>query len=344
MVQNEAAWIVAAKAKPLKVGSAPEPHANAGEVVIKNAAVAVSPVDWKIQEIDLFRQQYPSILGFDVAGTIESVGEGVTHLHKGQRVLAVCDGADTGKTANMGFQLYSTTSALLVSPIPDGLSFEKAAVLPSSILTAAAGLYQKNNLALPLPTPEPKGPTGQTLLVWGGASSVGGAVVQLAVASGLNVVATASSHNHSHVRGLGASKVFDYKSPTVVDDLAEALGSVKLAGVYDAASVEDSISKIGAVLDKIGTSAKVALVLPASDLPSSIQPLPLHGMTLAHEENRDECKAIWQDFVPRALQEGRLQPKPDPLVVGTGLDKIQDGLDALRAGVSAKKIVVKLQE
>jgi len=62
------------------------PKAGKDQVVIKNHAVAVNPVDWKIQDYDFF-VKYPTVLGTDVAGEVHEVGEGVTHVKKGDRVL-----------------------------------------------------------------------------------------------------------------------------------------------------------------------------------------------------------------------------------------------------------------
>lgn len=60
---NKAAWLTEAKQNPLKVDHAPMPSPGADEVVIKNKAVAVNPVDWKIQDSGLFIQSYPNVLG-----------------------------------------------------------------------------------------------------------------------------------------------------------------------------------------------------------------------------------------------------------------------------------------
>jgi NADPH:quinone reductase-like Zn-dependent oxidoreductase len=104
-MSNQAAWIPESKGK-LEVKEAPMPTAGKGEVVIKNHAVAVNPVDcefttsltdsnWKkltkigkIQDYGIFIQKYPNVTGTDVAGEVHEVGEGVTHLKKGDRVLA----------------------------------------------------------------------------------------------------------------------------------------------------------------------------------------------------------------------------------------------------------------
>jgi NADPH:quinone reductase-like Zn-dependent oxidoreductase len=87
-MSNTAAWITNAMAKPLKVDSADLWEPGLGEVLVKNAAWAINPVDWVIQEHGIFVQKYPSILGSDSAGEIYKVGKDVKHLKVGQRVIA----------------------------------------------------------------------------------------------------------------------------------------------------------------------------------------------------------------------------------------------------------------
>jgi hypothetical protein len=53
-------------------------------------------------------------------------------------------------------------------------------------------------------------------------------------------------------------------------------------------------------------------------------------------------KTIWHDYMPTALESGKFQAKPDPFIIKGGLAKVQDGIDALRNGVSAKKIVIEI--
>jgi NADPH:quinone reductase-like Zn-dependent oxidoreductase len=77
---------------------------------------------------------------------------------------------------------------------------------------------------------EPK-ENGKTVLIWGGASSVGACAIQLAAASGATVLTTASPANHDFVKSLGADHVFDYRSPTVMDDAASVLKGTDFAGV-----------------------------------------------------------------------------------------------------------------
>lgn len=168
----------------------------------------------------------------------------------------------TQDPANAAFQSYPVVTEQLVSELPDGLTFEQGAVLPLAISTACAGLYRKDYLGLPLPQVENVTATGQTLLVWGGSSSVGATAIQLAVASGLTVISTASSENHDFVKSLGANAVFDYRSDTVVEDIVNALGNAKLAGVYDAISEGASFKAVAAILDGLNATVNVACVLP----------------------------------------------------------------------------------
>ncbi|EOD52674.1 Alcohol dehydrogenase superfamily zinc-containing [Neofusicoccum parvum] len=342
MTKNQAAWITEAKGKPLKVGEAPTPKPGPGEVVIKNAAVAINPVDWKIQEYGLFLTQFPNILGTDVAGTIEEVGEGVTSLKKGQRVIGHTAGIATGDIEHSAFQLYSKTFEILAAPIPDSISFEEGAVLPLAISTAAAGLYQKTHLGLPFPSTNPQ-PTNQTLLIWGGSSSVGATAVQLAVASGLKVVATASTRNHDFVKSLGATKVVDYSSSSVVDDILAAIKEVggSFAGVYDAISEPGSLKHIGAVTDKLGVTPVAVVLPPPESLTKTVESKQVAAPSIALQ-HKEVAHAVWGKFVPEGLASGQFKAKPDPLVVGKGLEKIQDALDKQHAGVSAQKVVVSL--
>lgn len=84
-------------------------------------------------------------------------------------------------------------------------------------------------MKLQLPSTSPK-PTGKTLLVWGGSTSVGGSAIQLAVAFGYVVFTIASPKNFKYVKGLGAKQVFDYRSKTVVKDTIQAFEGKATAG------------------------------------------------------------------------------------------------------------------
>lgn len=336
--QNQAAWLPA-KASALKVGPAEAYTPGPDELLVENKAVAINPVDWKIQASGLFVSSFPAILGCDTSGVVVEVGSSATSFKKGDRIFAHCIGLKTQKHADTAFQKYSVVPTELASKIPVGISFTDAAVIPLGLSTAAAGLYEKANLGLPLPTATPK-PTGKTLLIWGGSSSVGSSAIQLAVASGLTVITTASKHNFSYCLELGASKVFDHSSPSVVGDIVAELQGADFAGAYDA--VGTSVLQVVDVVAQMG-GGHIATVLAPPDesaTPATVSVTRVFGIPIGN--GNTVGKEVYGSFLPQALESGQFKPLPPAKIVGEGLDAIQGAMDLLKAGVSASKLVVKL--
>lgn len=84
--KNQAAWLLKADT-PLQVGDAPMPTAGPGEIVVKNFAIAINPLDWHMQDAGVFIKQWPAIFGCDVAGEVYEVGSGTERFKKGDRVI-----------------------------------------------------------------------------------------------------------------------------------------------------------------------------------------------------------------------------------------------------------------
>jgi len=336
---NQAAWLHQRRDK-LQVSSAPIGKPGRGEILVQTHAVAINPVDWMIQDGMVPGDNFPQIMGNDLAGTIVELGEGVSEFSNGQRVLAHAVGLVTRKPEHGAFQNFVVVPVTGVCPIPDNMSFEEACVLPLAISTAAMGMFLKDNLGLAKPSHEVD-ETGKTLLVWGGSSSVGSAVIQLALAAGLKVIATASRQNFDFCKDLGASEVFDYHTPGIVGDLTAALQKHHLAGAYDAIATRDTQLNVAQVLAQLG-GGKMAVVLPPSDeIPATVNANGiLAALILTQEKQLGE--AIYHDFLPSALINGQIRPAPKPDVVGHGLEYVQPALDRSRAGVSASKVVVTL--
>ncbi|KAF6806323.1 hypothetical protein CSOJ01_08899 [Colletotrichum sojae] len=344
MSRNRAAWLTGAKVRPFLIDDAPFPEAGPGEVVIRNVVTALNPAEWKIQDLGIIVTKYLTILGADAAGYVEQVGQGVTHLKPGQRAIAYCTGLGRQDPAFGTFQLYSKADANLTSVVPDGMSLEEAAVLPLAMATASVGLFKRKYLGLPLPRADLKSQTEErgerkTLLVWGGSSSVGGTAVQLASAAGLRVVATASRGNFERVKELGAEVIVDYRDGEVVRQVLDAVGG-DVVGVYDAVSTEASLKPIGEVLEKIG-ERKVVTMLPNENKFGRNAVLEFAAAFEITEDPAEVGDPVWGDFVPKALERGRLLARPEPVVVGTGLEAVQGGLDRLKEGVSARRLVVR---
>ncbi|KAL5001306.1 chaperonin 10-like protein [Aspergillus recurvatus] len=325
---NQSAWITQAAAYPFVVKDGPKPQPAEGQVLIRNVAVAIISLTY-----GRYLSTYPFILGQDSAGIIEEMGSGVTNFKKGQRAiafLATCNGLMTQDPDNAAFQLYTVVTAQLVAEVPSSLELEQAVVLPLAVSTACAGLYRKDYLNLPLPslTTGDKNKTGQTILIWGGASSVGATAIQLAAASG------ASS--------LGADIAFDYRSPSVVADIVKAIANTEFVGVYDAIGEEVSFAPISALADLLKRPVNIASVLPCEKQTPLFAPKYVFAYSIIQDPHKDIGDWIWGEFLPKALASGQFQAKPDSYIVGNGVKDIQNALDVQKEGVSAKKVVVTL--
>ena len=372
MPSNTAAWIPGRYAQ-LEVGPAPYPTPGADQIVVRGHAVAVNPLEWILQvagPVAYRWLRYPTVLGSDVAGEVVEVGSAVTRFQVGDRVLghAVGTDKDSNSAAEGTFQEFAVILERMASPIPDSLSYERAAVLPLAVSTASCALFQDDLLGLRHPTADPER-AGETVLIWGGSTSVGSNAIQLAVAAGYDVVTTASPRNFEHVRSLGASQVFDYRSPTVVADLIAALagrtvaGAVAIGSTSAPACVQVVAASTGrkfvatastpVSFEALGEPDRPRFALPRTMLRvvrgtvaqqvqarrAGVGTKFIFGSTLKHNE---VSTAVYRDFLPAALAEGRYVATPEPLVVGTGLECLQEALDVQRRGVSARKVVVSL--
>lgn len=229
---NTAAWLNEVNTKS-EISTAPQHTPATGELLIKNHAIAINPVDWMNQDGLYPPKSVPAILGNDLAGTIVQLGDGVQGFEIGQRVLAHSNAWFDGESRRGPFQEFVIVPAMSASQIPDSMGFAEAASLPLSLSTAAIGLFSPAHLALDHPSARPSAPAAKALLLWGGSSSVGIAVLQLAKAAGLEVLVVTSAKNASVVQGLGSAMVYDYHSPTMVEDLIRDAKQYQVVGAYD---------------------------------------------------------------------------------------------------------------
>ena len=338
-MSHKAAVVPEAKARITVIElETPKPKAN--QILIKNRAIATNPVDWKVQEHDFFVKSYPVVLGSDIGGTVEAVGEGVTHFQKGDRVTAFASSLSSGENSEGAFQEYSIAFAGNAAKIPDEISFEEGALLPMAVATAGAGIFFDLGIAKAGAQKEKGG-----FLVWGAASSVGTGAVQIAASLGFTVYATSSPHHNSYLKSLGAKASFNYKDSEVVENIISAAKTDgnEIQYVYDAISENGSIEQSIKVLEGFG-GGKLALTLPAADnvaIPDNITA----SQTLAFKiVNDPEGFGKWQfnEWLENALINKTYVPSPAIEKVDGGLEGVQKALDLHRAGLSGKKLVLSL--
>ncbi|KAL4905454.1 hypothetical protein BDW74DRAFT_152652 [Aspergillus multicolor] len=352
--ENKAAWLPASKVTPLQISSAPYPRPGPHQIVVKNRALAINSVDWAKQMLGdalLGYISYPFILGEDIAGTVVEVGDAVERFRPGDRVVATASAISVNDAREGGFQLYTPVREWMAAPLPDDISFERASVLPLALLTASHGLFDPAYLALnlPVPTDTTTTNTDHAVIITGGASAVGSTAIQLAVAAGYTVLSTASPQNHAYVKSLGAAHVFDYKTEPaqLVEQICSAARGLHLAGGF---SIGDgSVDLLAAVLAKHEGPSTTKFIALAGGQPTggALDPsVEVKFILLGPDSVASGSVAakVYTGYLGGALASGRFVPAPEAVVVGEGLESIQEAFGIHMQGVSAKKIVVSLPE
>ncbi|KAF7874956.1 hypothetical protein EAF04_002130 [Stromatinia cepivora] len=311
---------------------------------LRNHAIAANPVDWKIQDYDFFIEKYPNVLGSDVCGVVVAVGDGVTLFKVGDRVSGFAAVIYNSEIDHGAWQTYTLLRDIATTKIPATIPFEEGSVFPMAFATAAIALFV--NLGIPKPPAVMKDADKSAILVWSGSSSVGLAAVQIAKALGLKVFATASQSNHAYVKSLGASEVFDYHDPEVNSKILKAANQygVTITKVFDAISENGSLKLASVILVKSRTGGQLAIVLhwPADEpKPNGVDV----SLTVAMRSGQDQAGLgawFFNEWPQTAIQEGAVMASPKIRLVEGGIGATQKVFDALKAGVSATKFVVKI--
>jgi NADPH:quinone reductase-like Zn-dependent oxidoreductase len=347
--KNDALWLRRRSGK-FEVHPSTYTAPSAHEVVVRTHAVAVNFVD-SIPGIAyrfvLPWLKFPAVIGSDVAGVIVEVGAGVVRLTVGDRVVAHAVGSEQSRNtpAEGAFQNYVVLMEHMVATIPGSLSFEQAAVLPLALSTASCGLFQKDQLGLVLPSANPVD-RQESVLVWGGSTSVGANAIQLARNAGYRIVATASRRHFDWLRSLGAAEMIDRTSPKAVEEIVAAIGNAPLAGILAigsgslAPAIEISARctgshRVSSAHPGPQTSIRARLARRRGVLVSTIW-----GGTL---KDNEVGPAIYADFLPAALARGAYRAEPPATIAGIGLAAIPAALERLKKGISATKLVVRIE-
>ena len=296
-------------------------------------------VDWKIQASGYFINTYPNVLGSDIAGTVESVGEGVTHFKTGDKVTGFAAVISENNPDHGAFQEYTILKDNCAAKLPSSMSFEEGSILPMSVATAGIGIF----IILGVPRPPQKQKDG--FLVWGGSSSVGSGAVQIAVSLGFTVYAVSSARNHDYVKSLGATEVFDYNQSDIVKNITSA---AKAAGtdikyVYDAICENGTTPQCAAVLEDFG-GGKLVTTLPWGEdakKPSNVTVENTSAFRVATDQ-QDFGRWLFNDWLEKALVEKTFVPSPAIEKVDGGLASVQKTMDQLAKGISGKKLVIPL--
>lgn len=200
----------------LAVQERPDPPVGQGQVRIRVHATGLNFAD-VLARVGLYPDapKPPTVMGYEAAGEVESVGPGADGFEPGQRVVA-------GTRFN-GFAELVTADAPNVLPIPEAMSFEQAAAIPVVYGTAYAAIVLLANVR-----------PGERVLVHAAAGGVGIAALQLLRERGAEVIGTASASKHEAVRAQGAAHVIDYRTQDVEAEVKAITGGQGVDVVLDA--------------------------------------------------------------------------------------------------------------
>jgi len=185
----------------------PDPQPRMDEVLIKTSYASINPIDWKIGAGRMkahFDFDFPLIVGRDLAGIVESVGDRVTQFSPGDRVFALLP------RPGGAFAEFVSVPASNAAKAPQQISLKQSAALPLVALTCWQALIEAAGLT-----------EGQSVFILAGAGGTGSLAIQLARAKGATVVTSCGPANLDYVAGLGASEVFDYSCDDVIGEIRE---------------------------------------------------------------------------------------------------------------------------
>ncbi|KAJ3426323.1 zinc-type alcohol dehydrogenase-like protein c16a3.02c [Anaeramoeba flamelloides] len=206
MTKQMKAVLLDAKGGNLTYGESAIPKTKPEYLRVKVKAVGLNPFDYKLINMQsIVWEEYPHILGVDLAGVVDEVGENVEGFKVGDEVFALTNCKEKGTFAE-----YCLVRADTCTKKPKEMSWEMAASLPVTALTAWSALKRKFRIE-----------EGKSIFIQAGAGGVGSYAIQIAKAHGLNVITTCSPKNNEFVKSMGADHCIDYHKENIVEKLKE---------------------------------------------------------------------------------------------------------------------------
>jgi len=192
----------------LKLEEIPTPQPGPGQLLVRNHAVGINPVDTYLRSnTDNRGPKLPYTPGADAAGVVESLGSGVSGVKAGDRVYV-------GGTLSGAYAEYCVCEPAQVHPLPANASFAQGAAMNIPYATAYHALFNRAH-----------GSAGETVLVHGASGGVGIGAVQLARARGLTVIGTAGTERgRKLVAEQGAHHVLDHGAPGYLEECVRLTG------------------------------------------------------------------------------------------------------------------------
>jgi NADPH:quinone reductase-like Zn-dependent oxidoreductase len=305
----------------LELADVPQPHLREPEVLVRVHAASINAADRVLLRgkplIIRLAMGFPRprhlILGFDVAGRVEAVGNRVTQFRAGDEVF--------GATNFGAFAEFVCVNEERLVPKPAGVSFEEAAATPTAGYTALQGL-RKGRIA-----------AGQKILIDGASGGVGTSAIQIAKAYGADVTAVCSTRNVEMARALGASRVIDYRREDFTRD-DQRYDLILAANAYRPLSDYRCVLKpAGAYVMTGGGGVQILQAMLLGALVSITSSRSMGNITAVA---RKSDLVVLRDL----LETGKLKPVIDKTVA---LSEVPDAIRYLQEEHARGKVVVNVQ-
>lgn len=298
----------------LRVTESPIPQPGEGEVLVRVHGAGLNPIDWKTRKgmgfvATQIENSLPWTPGYDAAGEVVDVGEGVTTLVPGDRVMGMIGFPVTGGA----YAEYAIADAEDLAIVPEELDLIAAAGVPLAALTAWQALFEVAELE-----------SGQKILIHAGAGGVGHFAVQFALERGAHVIVTASSRNRDFLAELGVHEVIDYHT---TDFTEECYG---LDVVLDLVGGETGKRSLQTLSDS-GVLVTIPTVT-ADDVVSAAEAMGVraHGM-------RSRPDAFHLDEIAELIEDGDVKVHVEQVF---SLDQVQTAHELLEGGHVRGKLVL----
>ncbi|WP_102315552.1 NADP-dependent oxidoreductase [Vibrio cyclitrophicus] len=257
----------------LQLHDVEKPTIRANEVLVETRAISINPADTKVKYaeealLDLYGEERPIILGWDIAGTVIEAGANVTNFKVGDNVFGMVNFPGNGKA----YAEYVASPESHIALIPEGVNFIDAAATTLAAMTAYQALNGRVN-------------QGDKVLIHAGSGGVGHFAVQIAKQMGAYVYSTSSVRNKDFVMSLGADEHIDYRE----QDFEKVLHDIDLA--FDTVSPENAEKSLQ-VLRSGGQLVTITIREPSDNMQKTAFESNLKITPLLVQSNGEDASKI----------------------------------------------------
>lgn len=303
-----------------------KPVPKEDEVLVKVQAVSLNAADWHLLTADVFLVRLMTggllkpkntILGADIAGTVEAVGKNIMQIQPGDEVYGNIAGSDKG-----GLCEYVTVPERVLGLKPENLSFAQAAAVPMAAVTALQGLRDKGQIQ-----------SGQKVLINGASGGVGTYAVQIAKSFGAEVTAVCSTRNLEQARRLGADHVIDYTQEDFTQNEKKYDLILAANGYHPISAYKRTLTADGTYVMTGGSQAQIFQAILLGPLMSMGGGKKLSN--LSEHANQKDLK-----FLKQLIETGKVIPMLDRCYP---FDEAVAALQYLGEGHARGKVVISME-